>query len=225
MPTPDSGAQAGLGPQRKKDRLTQIKYVAIGHSIFEAPITAARTHHFDGANFEKGHGGRIRPRRPSSQVGREGLCWHSTRMRPSSRREMRRTRSSTSRKAASKVVVLSEQEQRRWSKRFRPGQFFHGGEQDGSRLRISTTTTLEVRDAPPLRRPLCLRPSQQATIRRALHVSYLLKRNGRIEEDLIDQLFISSEATGAAAAAVSLWQGMEASSRSRFASAGKRWRI
>ena len=74
-----------------------------------------------------------------------------------------------------------------------PGQFFGEGCMNGHPLRIATTTAMES----------CLitaitKQAMKATLHdqpafSELFVAYLLTRNSRIEEDLIDQLFNSSE--------------------------------
>lgn len=91
------------------------------------------------------------------------------------------------------VVVLSEQGKEAVVGILEPGQFFGEGSLSGNTLRISTTTALE---------DCVITAIAKATMLAALHsepkfselfMSYLLKRNSRIEEDLIDQLFNSSE--------------------------------
>ncbi len=92
-----------------------------------------------------------------------------------------------------KVVVLSEQGKEAVVGILEAGQFFGEGCMNGHSLRIATTTAMED----------CLITAiTTKTMTAALHdqpkfsqmfMSYLLTRNGRIEEDLIDQLFNSSE--------------------------------
>jgi CRP-like cAMP-binding protein len=92
-----------------------------------------------------------------------------------------------------KVVVISEQGKEAVVGIFGPGQFFGEGCMNGHPLRIATTTAMES----------CLitaitKQAMKATLHdqpafSELFVAYLLTRNSRIEEDLIDQLFNSSE--------------------------------
>jgi CRP-like cAMP-binding protein len=74
-----------------------------------------------------------------------------------------------------------------------PGQFFGEGCMNGHTLRIATTTAME---------DCVVTAITKQAMKTALHdepefsevfVAYLLTRNSRIEEDLIDQLFNSSE--------------------------------
>lgn len=92
-----------------------------------------------------------------------------------------------------KVVVLSEQGKEAVVGILKHGQFFGEGCLNGHRLRISTTIALE---------PCVITSISKAAMIETLHnepsfsdlfMSYLLTRNSRIEEDLIDQLFNSSE--------------------------------
>ena len=92
-----------------------------------------------------------------------------------------------------KVGVLSEQGKEAVFGIFEPGQFFGEGCLNGHPLRISTTTALED----------CVITAITKTAMRAvlhsepkfseLFMSYLLSRNSRIEADLVDQRFNSSE--------------------------------
>jgi CRP/FNR family cyclic AMP-dependent transcriptional regulator len=92
-----------------------------------------------------------------------------------------------------KVVVLSEQGKEAVVGILEAGQFFGEGCMNGHPLRIATTTAME---------DCLLTAITKKTMTASLHdqpkfsqmfMSYLLTRNGRIEEDLIDQLFNSSE--------------------------------
>jgi CRP-like cAMP-binding protein len=89
-----------------------------------------------------------------------------------------------------KVTVISKHEKEAVVGIMGPGQFFGEGCMNGHVLRISTTTAMED----------CVITSiTKQAMKAALHdqpafsVAYLLTRNSRIEEDLIDQLFNSSE--------------------------------
>jgi CRP/FNR family cyclic AMP-dependent transcriptional regulator len=92
-----------------------------------------------------------------------------------------------------KVTVLSDQDKEAVVGILGPGQFFGEGCMNGHRLRIGTATAME---------PCVITSIQKGAMKAALHdqpafselfVAYLLTRNSRIEEDLIDQLFNSSE--------------------------------
>jgi len=74
-----------------------------------------------------------------------------------------------------------------------PGQFFGEGCMNGHKLRISTTTAMDdsVITSITQRRDVAAL-HDEPKIFRDVH-AYLLTRNSRIEEDLIDQLFNSSE--------------------------------
>jgi CRP/FNR family transcriptional regulator, cyclic AMP receptor protein len=92
-----------------------------------------------------------------------------------------------------KLTVMSNQDKEAVVGILGPGQFFGEGCMNGHPLRIATTTAMES----------CVITSiSKETMKTALHeqpalselfVAYLLTRNSRIEEDLIDQLFNSSE--------------------------------
>lgn len=97
------------------------------------------------------------------------------------------------RKGKIKVTVLSELDKEAVVGILGPGQFFGEGCMNGHRLRIATTTALE---------PCVITSITKQAMKEALHnqpafselfVAFLLTRNSRIEEDLIDQLFNSSE--------------------------------
>jgi CRP-like cAMP-binding protein len=92
-----------------------------------------------------------------------------------------------------KVVVLSEQGKEAVVGILEPGQFFGEGCMNGHSLRIATTTAIEE-----CRLTVITKAAMLATLHRQpkfseLFMAYLLTRNSRIEEDLIDQLFNSSE--------------------------------
>ena len=91
------------------------------------------------------------------------------------------------------VVVYSEQGKEAVVGIFGPGQFFGEGCLSGTPVRISTTTTLEDCVITAIAKTAMLAALHSEPKFSELFVSYLLKRNNRIEEDLIDQLFNSSE--------------------------------
>ncbi|HMI10254.1 MAG TPA: Crp/Fnr family transcriptional regulator [Bradyrhizobium sp.] len=92
-----------------------------------------------------------------------------------------------------KLTVISKHEKEAVVGVLGPGQFFGEGCMNGHPRRIGTTTAMES----------CLitaitKQAMKATLHdqpafSELFVAYLLTRNSRIEEDLIDQLFNSSE--------------------------------
>jgi CRP/FNR family cyclic AMP-dependent transcriptional regulator len=92
-----------------------------------------------------------------------------------------------------KVVVLSEQGKEAVVGIFEPGQFFGEGCLNGHPLRISTTTALEDCVITAITKTAMLATLHNEPKFSELFMSYLLTRNSRIEEDLIDQLFNSSE--------------------------------
>lgn len=92
-----------------------------------------------------------------------------------------------------KVVVLSEQGKEAVVGMLEPGQFFGEGCMNGHALRIATTTALEACLITAIAKPAMLAALQSEPIFSEMFMAYLLTRNSRIEEDLIDQLFNSSE--------------------------------
>ena len=92
-----------------------------------------------------------------------------------------------------KVVVLSEQGKEAVVGIFEPGQFFGEGCLNGNPLRISTTTALEDCVITAITKTAMLAALHNEPKFSELFMSYLLTRNSRIEEDLVDQLFNSSE--------------------------------
>jgi CRP/FNR family cyclic AMP-dependent transcriptional regulator len=74
-----------------------------------------------------------------------------------------------------------------------PGQFFGEGCLNGHHLRISTTTAMEECLVTSIEKNAMLTELQREPKFSELFMAYLLSRNSRIEEDLIDQLFNSSE--------------------------------
>ncbi len=91
-----------------------------------------------------------------------------------------------------KVLVVSEQA-KAVVRILQPGQFFGEGCLNGHPLRIQRSHSARTVPAmPPSQKMRCWLYSQQAKFSE-LFMAYLLSRNSRIEEDLIDQLFNSSE--------------------------------
>ena len=92
-----------------------------------------------------------------------------------------------------KVVVLSEQGKEAVVGIFEPGQFFGEGCLNGNPRRISTPTALEECVITAITKTAILAALHGQPKFSELFLAYLLTRNNRIEEDLIDQLFNSSE--------------------------------
>ena len=92
-----------------------------------------------------------------------------------------------------KVVVISEQGKEAVVGILEPGQFFGEGCMNGHSLRIATTTAIEPCLITAITKSAMLAALRDQPKFSELFMSYLLTRNSRIEEDLIDQLFNSSE--------------------------------
>ena len=91
-----------------------------------------------------------------------------------------------------KVLVVSEQGKEAVVGMLEPGQFF-GGCLNGHPLRISTTMAMEDCLITSITKGAMLTVLHSEPKFSELFMAYLLSRNSRIEEDLIDQLFNSSE--------------------------------
>src|SRR5665213_2392686 len=92
-----------------------------------------------------------------------------------------------------KVVVLSEQGKEAVVGILEPGQFFGEGCMNGHPLRIATTTAMEECVITSITKEAMIAVLHEEPTFTELFMAYLLTRNSRIEEDLIDQLFNSSE--------------------------------
>ena len=92
-----------------------------------------------------------------------------------------------------KVVVISEQGKEAVVGIFGPGQFFGEGCMNGHSVRIATTTAMEDCLVTAITKGAMLAALHDQPKFSELFMAYLLTRNSRIEEDLIDQLFNSSE--------------------------------
>ena len=92
-----------------------------------------------------------------------------------------------------KLTVLSEQGKEAVVAILEPGQFFGEGCMNGHRLRISTTTAMEDCVITAITKSAMIAAIHDQPKFSELFMAYLLTRNSRIEEDLIDQLFNSSE--------------------------------
>ena len=92
-----------------------------------------------------------------------------------------------------KVVVISEQGKEAVVGILEPGQFFGEGCMNGHALRIATTTAMEACLVTVITKTAMLAALHSEPKFSEMFMAYLLTRNSRIEEDLIDQLFNSSE--------------------------------
>jgi CRP-like cAMP-binding protein len=92
-----------------------------------------------------------------------------------------------------KLTVISKQDKEAVVGIFSPGQFFGEGCMNGHPLRIATTTAMESCIITAITKQAMKVVLREQPAFSELFVAYLLTRNSRIEEDLIDQLFNSSE--------------------------------
>ena len=92
-----------------------------------------------------------------------------------------------------KLTVLSEQGKEAVVGILEPGQFFGEGCLNGHPLRIATTTAMEECVITSITKEAMIAALRSEPKFSELFMAYLLTRNSRVEEDLIDQLFNSSE--------------------------------
>lgn len=92
-----------------------------------------------------------------------------------------------------KLTVLSEQGKEAVVGLLEPGQFFGEACLNGNPLRSITTTAMDDCSIVAINKSVMLGMLRDDADFAELFMSYLLSRNSRIEEDLIDQLFNSSE--------------------------------
>jgi CRP-like cAMP-binding protein len=92
-----------------------------------------------------------------------------------------------------KLTVSSEQGKEAVVAILEPGQFFGEGCMNGHALRIATTTAMEDCVITSITKDAMIAAIHDEPKFSELFMAYLLTRNSRIEEDLIDQLFNSSE--------------------------------
>jgi CRP/FNR family cyclic AMP-dependent transcriptional regulator len=92
-----------------------------------------------------------------------------------------------------KVVVISDQGKEAVVGILEPSQFFGEGCLNGHALRIATTTAMEECLITTITKTAMIEVLHNEPKFSELFVAYLLTRNSRVEEDLIDQLFNSSE--------------------------------
>jgi CRP/FNR family cyclic AMP-dependent transcriptional regulator len=96
-------------------------------------------------------------------------------------------------KGGVKVVVLSDQGKEAVVGILEPGQFFGEGCMNGHSLRIATSTATEESLITSISKSAMIAVLHDEPKFSELFVAYLLTRNSRVEDDLIDQLFNSSE--------------------------------
>ncbi|MEO6842854.1 MAG: Crp/Fnr family transcriptional regulator [Bradyrhizobium sp.] len=92
-----------------------------------------------------------------------------------------------------KLTVLSEQGKEAVVGILEPGQFFGEGCLNGHPSRIATTIAMEECVITSITREAMIATLHNEPKFSELFMAYLLTRNSRVEEDLIDQLFNSSE--------------------------------
>jgi CRP-like cAMP-binding protein len=92
-----------------------------------------------------------------------------------------------------KQAVLSDQGKEAVVGILAPGQFFGESCLNGHKLRISTTTAMEHCVVTAIKRTVMIALLHDEPAFSEFFMAYLLTRNTRIEGDLIDQLFNSSE--------------------------------
>ena len=91
------------------------------------------------------------------------------------------------------LTVISEQGKEAVVAILEPGQFFGEGCLNGHPLRLGTTRAIDECMITRLEKAIMIATIHNEPVFSELFMAYLLSRNGRIEEDLIDQLFNSSE--------------------------------
>jgi len=96
-------------------------------------------------------------------------------------------------KGGVKVVVLSDRGKEAVVGILEPGQFFGEGCMNGHSLRIATSTATEESLITAITKSAMIATLHDEPKFSELFVAYLLTRNSRVEDDLIDQLFNSSE--------------------------------
>jgi CRP/FNR family cyclic AMP-dependent transcriptional regulator len=92
-----------------------------------------------------------------------------------------------------KMAVLSPQGKQAVIALLGPGDFFGEGCLAGQPVRMATATALMECSIVRLAKPTMIQALQRDSVFAGLFTTYLLSRNIRMEEDLVDQLFNSSE--------------------------------
>src|SRR5471030_2183994 len=96
-------------------------------------------------------------------------------------------------KGSVKLTVLSDHGKESLVGILEPGQFFGEGCLNGHPLRIATTTAMAECVITSITKEAMIAALHNEPKFSELFMAYLLTRNSRVEEDLIDQLFNSSE--------------------------------
>jgi CRP-like cAMP-binding protein len=92
-----------------------------------------------------------------------------------------------------KLTVLSRQGKQAVVALLGPGDFFGEGCLAGQPVRMATATALTESSVLRLPKPAMIRALHRDAVFAEVFTAYLLSRNIRMEEDLVDQLFNSSE--------------------------------
>ena len=92
-----------------------------------------------------------------------------------------------------KLTVLSRQGKQAVIALLAPGEFFGEGCLAGQPLRMATAIALTEATIIRLAKPMMVRALHRDPVFAEVFTTYLLSRNIRMEEDLVDQLFNSSE--------------------------------
>ncbi len=92
-----------------------------------------------------------------------------------------------------KVTVLSQQGKEAVLALLAPGDFFGEGCLTGQPQRMTSTVAIEECTISRLEKPVVLRTVHEEPAFAEMFIAYLLQRNLRMEGDLVDQLFNSSE--------------------------------
>jgi len=92
-----------------------------------------------------------------------------------------------------KLTVLSRQGKQAVTALLGPADFFGEGCLAGQPLRMATATTITEASIERLAKPAMIRTLHHDAVFAESFTTYLLTRNIRMEEDLVDQLFNSSE--------------------------------
>jgi CRP/FNR family transcriptional regulator, cyclic AMP receptor protein len=103
------------------------------------------------------------------------------------------TRSITFKKGKIKLTVISKHNKEAVVGVLGVGQFFGEGCMNGHPMRVATTTAMESCVITAITKQAMKATLHDQPAFSEMLVAYLLTRNSRIEEDLIDQLFNSSE--------------------------------
>ena len=92
-----------------------------------------------------------------------------------------------------KIIVTSKQGKEAIIAIMEPGEFFGEGCLIGQPLRLATAKAMEQSDVTRVGKAEMIRVLHEEPLFGEFFTNHLLKRNSRVEEDLVDQLFNSSE--------------------------------